>query len=1641
MDDGHRRDKSDRKTRAPGLMPLERRLMLDASLPVVAGQVLWLDAADASTVRDADGDNAATGTGGANNGFSGSVATWVDKSASGFNVSNNTAAQQPTYTIGGLNGRNVLTFDGSVDKLTNAGASIPGNDYTAFVVFNRTTAALRDAVFELGNAGSRNALFINESAGRLGYYINGSFYHSSSAYTAGTYEVVSIVHENTTFGLWRNGGSQISATGGTARTNTTGIYVGDDSSSGDQLQGNIAELIVYDRNLTADERRDIENYLATKWGLATVNVDPVVATNTGGTVLQGANLGIASTMLAATDADNSESILRYTITDLADYGTLVNTNTAHTYLLGESFTQADINAGYIRYTHNNSANFSDSFSFTVSDGYASTAASTFNITITPSNQAPSFQGWTLVSSEDFQAGATGWSDNTTETMNPYLTRFLGRHSSDGGSQDTYKTYTLSGGQDYVVINFDFYRLDSWDSELFMIYVDDVVVYSQAFTQGYVVGMPDGAMGNVSWTIQETTPFAANFVAGSWNDQIFRFSLRIDTAAANVKLGFSSTTNQGITDESWGVDNIRIYEAGAGGLPGPLEVSEVTTNGSVIGSVTATDPDVADTLTYSITGGTGVGIFAINATTGAVSVSNAAAINYEAQASYTLNIRVTDNGTPALFEDVVVTVDVLNVPENTAPSLAVLGPLSVAENAANGTVIGTASATDPDGNTISYTITGGNTDNIFAINASTGMIRVNSNVNLNYEWDNSYTLTITATDNGFGNLTHSRSVLVNVTNVNEAPTFNIPQSFLNENPYLRYNATTGNFYQYVGTGATYAAASTTAAGMFLNGVAGHIATIGSAAENAYVRGLSSTALWLAATDATIEGEWRWDGTGPEAGQLFSIGSVAQGAFYTNWTAGQPDNGGNSDFLEMAVSGQWTDVNGGTRAYVVEWEGAAVMAAFGNGPFTMAENPALNQVVGSAHARDADAADTLTYSITGGTGAAYFAVNGTTGEIRVTDPAAINYESATSFTLNMRVQDAGGLFNTQTVTINITDVNEVPVMPAAGPFTVAENVAVGTVVGSISATDPDSGQTITYSITGGNTAGVFAINGATGAIRVVNTTYLDYELTQSYSLTIRATDNGTGALFASRTVMINVSDVNEAPRFDAVQRMLNSDPTLHYSAATGNFYRLVNSTVNLATAQANAAAALVNGVAGYVTNITSAAENSFVASILTTTSWIGGTDAGVEGEWRWMAGPETGMMFWLGTATGSVQNGLYASWGGGEPNNSGNEDGIEMRTTGVWNDTVVTGSRPYVIEWDGAAVLAGMQNGPYAIDENVPAGTTPGFAVANDQDAGDVLSYSITGGTGAAIFTINAATGQISLAGAVNYEAVNSYTLDLRVQDTGGLFDTVTVTVTVNDMNDIPAQMDLIGNHVVENAASGTLVGTLSTVDEDPADTHIYSLVSNPGARFEIVGNELRTKGDIDYELNQSFTLILRSDDGRGGTIDRTFVISVGDVMDTYTPPPPMGSGGITDIFVPREEEDPAPLLNMLGAGLQGEQAQERSFYGMSGWQVLRENVTFHIREFFGRYLNAQAHVEGSDSLPVAQGDVAALPELQARYTNLRQAIAFLQQVDDARGAESAGDEGTVESGRNLPPDALERQFVDVMTYHQERAAKLREALRG
>ena len=216
---------------------------------------------------------------------------------------------------------------------------------------------------------------------------------------------------------------------------------------------------------------------------------------------------------------------------------------------------------------------------------------------------------------------------------------------------------------------------------------------------------------------------------------------------------------------------------------------------------------------------------------------------------------------------------------------------------------------------------------------------------------------------------------------------------------------------------------------------------------------------------------------------------------------------------------------TAAWSDPWEVAATTSAcvtpsFGKASyaFSVAENSAGGTSVGSVSATDPNS-DALTYSITGGNTGAAFAIGGSTGAVTV--KGSLDHESMSSYTLTVEASD-GTNKATATVTVTVTNVNETPSFGSSNySFSVADRARVGTSVGSVSATDAD-GDTLTYSITGGNTGNAFAINGSTGVITVAGS------VSQSnpfYALTVQASDGKGGT--ASATVTIIVTQGSQCP----------------------------------------------------------------------------------------------------------------------------------------------------------------------------------------------------------------------------------------------------------------------------------------------------------------------------------------------------------------------------------------------------------------------------------------------------------------------------------------------------------------------------------
>ena len=234
-------------------------------------------------------------------------------------------------------------------------------------------------------------------------------------------------------------------------------------------------------------------------------------------------------------------------------------------------------------------------------------------------------------------------------------------------------------------------------------------------------------------------------------------------------------------------------------------------------------------------------------------------------------------------------------------------------------------------------------------------------------------------------------------------------------------------------------------------------------------------------------------------------------------------------------------------------------------------------------------------------------------------------------------------------------------------------------------------------------------------------------------------------------------------------------------------------------------------------------------------------------------------------------------GGNPPTLGNN---QMHLAGYRRDSNKDGSgyNGYKIEIFLEAVInpPTFNSGSYSgsINENVAAGTVVALeGITNNQlinsitNDGPTASFSITGGTGNDIFTINSSTGAISLVSgqSLDYESTQSYTLNISMDNGEGTAST-TVTITITDVNEAPTfNSGSYSGSINENVAAGTVV-TLQGITNNQLNNSITN--DGPTASFSITGGtgngiftinsstgaiSLASGQSLDYETYPSYTL--------------------------------------------------------------------------------------------------------------------------------------------------------------------------------------------
>ncbi|MFY9477244.1 MAG: cadherin domain-containing protein [Aquabacterium sp.] len=1040
---------------------------------------------------------------------------------------------------------------------------------------------------------------------------------------------------------------------------------------------------------------------------------------------------------------------------------------------------------------------------------------------------------------------------------------------------------------------------------------------------------DGTNNTVTYTLSDNAGGRFTIDAATGVVTVLDASLLDFEAATSHSITVLATSSDGSTSSQvFTIATTDGSEAGVGPVSdvdaSPNTVMESAANGTTVGiTASAIDPDVIDTVSYSLSNNAG-GRFTIDATTGVVTVANGSLLDREAAASH--NITVVATSTDGSSTSRTFTISLIDQNEFAVGTVTDINPAAnqVSEDAGDGTLVGiTARATDADAtnNTVTYTLSD-NAGGRFTINTTTGVVTVADSALLDYESASSHSITVLATSSDGS--TSNQSFTINLIDVNEYDVGAV--SDIDATPdQVAENATNGSTVGITaravdadGTNNTVTyTLSDDAGGRFtINATTGVVTVLdGSKLDFEAANSHDITVVATSSDGSTSTQTFTIDISDVSE---FAVGAVTD----TNATANQvAENAANGTAVGITAHAVDLDGSNNTATYtlsdnaggrftidsttgvvtvadgsLLDFEAATshsitVVATSSDGtsssqsftinltdvnehavgavndvnaaPNQAAENATNGSTVGIiAQAADADGTNnTITYSLYDDAGGR-FTINATTGVVTVADGSLLDFETATSHTITVLATSSDGSTNSQSFTVNVTDVNEFPVGAVtdtnATANQVAENAANGTTVGiTARATDADaSNNTVTYTLSD-NAGGRFTINASTGVVTVANGTLLDFESATSHSITVVAASSD-GSI-SSQSFVINVSDVNEH--------------------AVG------------AISDTNASANQV-------------AENATNGSLAGITAHAVDAD-GTNNTVTYSLSQDAGGRFAIDASTGVVRvlNGALLD------REAAASHTITVLATSSDGSTSTQSFTIDLLDVDEFSVGAVSDSDatPNQVAENAANGTTVGItAHAVDLDTtNNAVTYTLSNNAGGR-FAIDAATGVVTVANGtlLDFESATSHTITVVATGTDGATSTQSFTIGITDVNEHAvgpvSDTNASANQVAENTANGSLVDiTAQAVDADGTNNTItYTLSDNAGGRFTINASTgvvtVANGALLDYESASSHSITVVATSSDGSTSSQSFTIALTDRNDAPTAQLPIGLSAVEQV---------------------------------------------------------------------------------------------------------------------------------------------------
>ncbi|CAG0919475.1 unnamed protein product [Notodromas monacha] len=571
----------------------------------------------------------------------------------------------------------------------------------------------------------------------------------------------------------------------------------------------------------------------------------------------------------------------------------------------------------------------------------------------------------------------------------------------------------------------------------------------------------------------------------------------------------------------------------------------------------------------------------------------------------------------------------------------------------------------------------------------------------------------------------------------------------------------------------------------------------------------------------------------------------------------------------------------------------------------EGLAMNAHVVQVEAEDEDSGNNarMTYSIVQSQHPRTFGVFPNSGIVYLV--GELDRENETSYEITVLATDNGSPERSSSVVVavTVTDVNDNAPHFAQDvyQFTVEEGRKAGTLVGSVSAVDPDSGPnaTLTYVLLHSNRT--FVINSRTGQLSLGLP--LDRERQPVYEIQVEARDQGSPPLFSRTTVRVLVTDINDhAPEFLGLSAMTAQNPTsrgdrrrlevsIREQQPIGTQVTRIQAIDRDEGPNATISFRLKPGDAEFGGSIVKGALDVFEidaeTGVVRTRKVL--SHAGNDGfrllvevgneDGHFVVEPATGMLLTARTLDRELRAeflldvvGVSDQVRGGARRNSVR---VQILIADVNDNAPVFDRDPVVLR----------------VSESAGVGTVVGNVTAEDADDGPngEVEYVLLAQWPADRFAIDAATGRVTVRELVDYELVAEYTLVVEARDKARnpgkrLRASQTVRILVTDANDhAPAFLEPVDSvAVLEDEPVGFPLIHFRAVDGDAGENghlrfSIASGNSNGAFRIDAETGLLWLDAELDRETVPVYSLNVTTTDGTW-TASHSLTVEVLDVND-------------------------------------------------------------------------------------------------------------------------------------------------------------------